>query len=43
MGKKFSEEEAEALIKEADPKNDGVVSIEAFATKLCPVPKEPKK
>mmetsp|Transcript_12364 Transcript_12364/g.12412 ORF Transcript_12364/g.12412 Transcript_12364/m.12412 type:complete len:120 (+) Transcript_12364:1-360(+) len=42
MGMKFSEEEAEAMIKEADPKNDGIVSIEAFATKLCPVPKEPK-
>ncbi|CAI2380422.1 unnamed protein product [Moneuplotes crassus] len=42
MGMKFSEEEAEALIKEADPKNDGVVSIDAFAIKMCPVPKEPK-
>ena len=43
MGQKFSEEEAEELIKEADPKNDGVVNIETFAQKLCPQPKEPKK
>ena len=43
MGMNFTEEEAEELIKEADPKNDGVVNIEAFAIKLCPVPKEPKE
>ena len=34
MGSKFSEEEAEELIKEADPKNDGIVNIEAFAAKM---------
>ena len=43
MGSKYSEEEAEELIKEADPKNEGSVNIEAFAAKMCPVPKEPKK
>mmetsp|Transcript_10273 Transcript_10273/g.9080 ORF Transcript_10273/g.9080 Transcript_10273/m.9080 type:complete len:226 (+) Transcript_10273:11-688(+) len=43
MGMKFNEEEAEELIKEADAKNDGIVNIEAFATKMCPQPKEPKK
>ena len=42
MGSKFTPEEADEMIKEADPKNDGVVNIEAFAAKLCPVPKEPK-
>ena len=42
MGSKFSEEEAEEMIKEADPKNDGIVNIEAFAQKMCPQPKEPK-
>ena len=42
MGAKFTEEEAEEFMKEADSKNDGVVNIEALAQRLCPVPKEPK-
>ena len=39
MGHKMTEEEVDELLKEADPKNDGVVNIADLADRLCP----PKK
>lgn len=39
MGKKMSPEEYEEMMKEADPKNEGMVDIEEFASRICP----PKK
>ena len=42
MGREFTSEDAEELIKEADPKGEGSINIESLATKLCPVPKDAK-
>ena len=39
MGKKMTLEEFDELMKEADPKNEGMVDIEEFASRICP----PKK
>ena len=39
MGNKMSPDEIEELMKEADPKNEGVVDIAEFADRLSP----PKK
>ena len=32
-------EEVEALMAEADPKGEGAIDIEEFATRLCPAKK----
>ena len=39
MGNKMNAEEIEELVKEVDPKNDGVINIADMADRLCP----PKK
>ena len=39
MGGKMTVEQVEELIKEVDPKNDGVINIADMADRLCP----PKK
>ena len=39
MGKKMTLEEYEDLLKEADPKGEGMIDIEEFASRICP----PKK
>ena len=39
MGSKLNIEQAEELMKEADPKGEGAVDIEEFAQRMCP----PKK
>ena len=39
MGNKMNAEEVEELVKEVDPKNDGVINIADMADSLCP----PKK
>ena len=36
MGSKMSVDEFEDMLKEADPKGDGLVDINEFAERLCP-------
>ena len=42
MGSKMPLEDFEAMLKEADGKNEGAIDIEEFAAYLCP-PKPEKK
>jgi len=39
LGSKMTLEEVEALMAEADPKGEGAIDIEEFATRLCPAKK----
>ena len=39
LGSRMNDEEVEELMKEADPRGDGVVDIAELAERLCP----PKK
>ena len=39
QGKKMTLEEYEEMLKEADPKGEGAIDIEEFASRICP----PKK
>ena len=36
MGSKMSADEFEEMLKEADPRGDGMVEIDEFAQRLCP-------
>ena len=36
MGSGMNLEEVEALMAEADPKGEGAIDIEEFATRMCP-------